>query len=390
MKRSFFAGAILLLVVVGLGSMGLSAADSSNSRSPAFPAASTTLYPVADTWVNYFLPNNNYGTTTQLRVGSSECPGQGFPDRGRALLRFDLSALPAGQVIQSASLQLYLNYAYTGSGGATINTIGLHRVTANWTETGSTWNSQPGHSSTAYDTTDVGTATGAWYSWDATQLVREWYQGTYSNYGLKLISQAETTCNMRQFDSREGTYDPRLVITYGTPTPTLTPTRTPTRTNTPTHTSTPTATRTPTRTPTITPTPTATPEGHPDLGDAPDSTNHVGYPMSAYPGVNAQFPTVFGSAIGGPAGPRHRNDVLLFYLGEGITREEEADIGPDADGVNNINPQGDTADLDRGDDGLRLPTSLPYCESVTIDYAITVRAGAPKEAYLNLWFDWNR
>jgi len=147
-------------------------APAAAQSSAAGPAASTTLYPVADAWVNYWLPNNNYGTANQLEVGSEECPGQEFPDRGRALLRFDLSAIPPGQVIQSASLQLYLRYVQSGSGSAATNRIGLHRVAASWTETGVTWNNQPGHSATAYATTDVGLTTGTWYSWDATQLVR--------------------------------------------------------------------------------------------------------------------------------------------------------------------------------------------------------------------------
>ena len=81
--------------------------------------------------------------------------------------------------------------------------------------------------------------------------------GSYPNYGLKLISQAETTCNMRQFDSRENLYDPRLVITYGTPTATHTPTRT--STSTPRPAFTPTRTLTPTATLTSTPTRTRTP-----------------------------------------------------------------------------------------------------------------------------------
>jgi hypothetical protein len=251
MKGSFFltggfAFTVLLLVA---GLIGLRPATPTVAGPPAGLAATVTLYPVADAWVNYWLPDNNYGTANQLEVGSEECPGQEFPDRGRALIRFDLSAIPAGQVIQSASLQLYLRYAYSGSGSAATNRIGLYRVADSWTETGVTWNNQPGHTAAAYATTDVGLTTGTWYSWDATQLVREWYQGTHSNYGLKLVSQAETTCNMRYFDSRENVYDARLVITYGTPTPTYTPTRTPTRTPTPTP------TRTPTPTPGATPTP---------------------------------------------------------------------------------------------------------------------------------------
>lgn len=45
----------------------------------------------------------------------------------------------------------------------------------------------------------------------------------------------------------------------------------------------------------------------PDLGDAPDSSNHFGAPMLAYTGVPAAFPTVFDSPPGQPRGPKHLN-----------------------------------------------------------------------------------
>jgi hypothetical protein len=243
---------VFLLVLVGIAVLIALPTAVPVARPPTTVNATTTLYPVADAWVDYWVPGVNYGADTLLKVGSNECPGQEFPSRGRALLRFDLSAIPPGQVIQTASLQLYLRSVYTGSGAAATNTIGVHRVANSWTEAGVAWNNQPGHAGTAAATTAVGQITGNWYVWDITNLVRNWYNGTYPNYGLMLISQAETTCNMRYFDSRENVNDARLVITYGTPTPTSTPTRTPTRTPTPTP------TRTPTATPGATPTPVTT------------------------------------------------------------------------------------------------------------------------------------
>ena len=255
----FLGPCLLLAALLGLLLLPATpAATGSASHSPSAPAATITLFPIADTWVNSLLPTTNYGSADRLKVGSEACVGQEFPDLGRGLLYFALDPIPAGQVIQSASLQLYQRFS-TGAAG---NVIGLHRVTSpGWEEATATWNNQPGHSA-SYATTNVGLTTNAWYIWDATQLVRDWYQGTFSNEGLKLISQAEMVCNMRYFDSREALNDARLVISYGTPTPTAT--RTATRTPTPTRTRTPTITPTgtqiilPTSTPTRTPAPTAT------------------------------------------------------------------------------------------------------------------------------------
>lgn len=254
----------VILALVGLIALaGIGATLSTAGGDPAPRAAANlgptptpvTLYPVADTWVNDNLRTINYGTQTTLVVGSNECPGQEFPNVGRALLRFDLSAIPSGRVIQSAELSLYVRYLTTWESMM----ISMHRVTSSWTESGVsgvTWNSQPGHSS-AYWTRNVGAWTGSWASWDATGLVRDWYTGAYNNYGLKLMSTNESVCKQRIFDSREGGYDAKLEVTYGFPT--STPTRTPTRTNTPTITRTPSHTPTGTLPPSPTPTRTGTP-----------------------------------------------------------------------------------------------------------------------------------
>ena len=82
-----------------------------------------------------------------------------------------------------------------------------------------------------------------------------------------------------------------------------------------------------------------------DLGDAPDSTNHFGANMAAYPGVQANFPTVFDVATGADQGPLHRNPHP-FHLGQQFSIEAEADVGPDQDGVRNIVPPANNPDND--------------------------------------------
>ncbi len=183
------------------------------------------------------------------------------------------------------------------------------------------------------------------------------------------------------------------------PTPTATPTKEAPPTETPTATPRPTETPTPTKEEPPTETPTATPflEAVPDLGDAPDSTNSfVGTAMTAYPaggpaGVGAKFPTVY--TIGSPPhGPLHHNVPLRFFFGPAITREREADIGPDADPTNNLKPPNDQPDLDLADDGANPNPPLPHCVLTQIPYQVTVPAGAPlnQQVYVNFWFDYNR
>ncbi len=129
-----------------------------------------------------------------------------------------------------------------------------------------------------------------------------------------------------------------------------------------------------------------------DLGDAPDSSNsYTGVPMTAYsaPVVLAHYPTVYldGSP---PYGPLHHDPYGLAYLGPDVTLEQEADLGPDQDPSNNILPQLDAPDRDRADDSIKLPLVLPPCQPTTFDYTVTVTTPVLKEAYVNVWFDFNR
>jgi hypothetical protein len=128
-----------------------------------------------------------------------------------------------------------------------------------------------------------------------------------------------------------------------------------------------------------------------DLGDAPDSSNSVaGATMTAYPGgIVAHFPTVY-QAGSPPYGPVHLYPRDMYYLGKWVSLETEADIGIDDDGVTNIDPLNDAANRDGADDGLVLPVRMPFCETTTLDYVVTVTNTTAKEAYVNVWCDWNR
>ena len=133
----------------------------------------------------------------------------------------------------------------------------------------------------------------------------------------------------------------------------------------------------------------------PDLGDAPDSRNNFNVAMTAYPGtsIQAHYPTVFddGKQTFAPVavGPVHVNSSLVAYLGKTITAENEADSGPDEDGINNIEPQINSPDNDGGDDGVAVPLNLPHCQWVTFDYEVTV-VDPDTDLWVNVWFDWNR
>jgi len=132
-----------------------------------------------------------------------------------------------------------------------------------------------------------------------------------------------------------------------------------------------------------------------DLGDAPDSTNNFSAAMTAYPkggplGVRANYPTVFNDASGqGPYGPVHLNPLAVAHLGSTITNEAEADIGSDQDITNNIRPQVNSPDNDKGDDGVIFPLNMPKCSWTKFNYIVNV-INPGTSLWVNVWCDWNR
>lgn len=131
----------------------------------------------------------------------------------------------------------------------------------------------------------------------------------------------------------------------------------------------------------------------PDLGDAPDSTNHFGVPMRAYPLVQAEFPTVFDPATGLPEGPKHRHARPL-RLGQMASREPDADLNPNR----NLNPPTNQPNLDTFDDGLNPALVNPIdCQVTTFPLRVTIQQPSidylvekQSTAYLNIWLDVNR
>jgi hypothetical protein len=248
---------------------------------PAEVQENVILDAVADATVRNGAPNTNFGSEPTLEVmlyRSGDVWGEAM-----ALVRFDLSALPANAIIESATMELYL----VDADGEDPAPIGAYFITGNWTEAGVTWNNRPAAQPTGI-VASVNSVTGGYKSWTVTDWVRYWHDHPEENRGVYLrISVAEGYFE-RVFESRDNNeHRPRLVVQYrlpptATPTATRTPTRTPTATHTPTWT--PTAPYTPTRTQTVqytppptptatlTPTPTQTPTQPPTATRTPSPT----------------------------------------------------------------------------------------------------------------------
>ncbi|MGD8966322.1 MAG: DNRLRE domain-containing protein, partial [Anaerolineae bacterium] len=163
------------------------------------------LNPVADAYVSYAAPDTNYGAAATLYVGKSETT------IGRSLFQFDLSDIPAGSTVISASFEAYL-LAFSTS--PPLLDVELKQVDDPWVELKVTWNTQPGTASIG-KVNGVGVAMGT-YDWDVAGLVQGWLDGT-ANHGLALWSDKESIFGWRGFASLQSVSPPsppRLAIAY--------------------------------------------------------------------------------------------------------------------------------------------------------------------------------
>ena len=206
--------------------------------------AVANLTVIEDTFINSGSPGNNAGATGWFDAGRD---GVGGVRRG--LLRFDLSSIPAGSTVTSATLQLTV--VKVPANGPVNSTFDLFRLLASWnegTKAGSggapatagetTWNARilgtanwtaPGAKSNAAAAASasmaVGSTDNAKYSWTGLGLVADvqlYVNDPTQNFGWLLTSRAEASArSVRGFASRQGGAG-TLVVVY-TPAPNVPP-----------------------------------------------------------------------------------------------------------------------------------------------------------------------
>ncbi|MFT3772925.1 MAG: DNRLRE domain-containing protein [Minicystis sp.] len=140
-----------------------------------------TLGPVRDTFIASDQPDRNFGERVDMRIGTP--PGSDAVRR--ALIRFDLSALPAGATVLTARVGLH-EEGRTGEA-----TLSIHPVTKEWDEQRETWSSFGPEGfdrrplvSFSNATAVIASTEEVWF--DTTELVDRWASGEAPNYGLLL------------------------------------------------------------------------------------------------------------------------------------------------------------------------------------------------------------
>jgi hypothetical protein len=176
----------------------------------------TVVLSPTDTYIN--LNSNNYVTAATVATYT-------WPDNQPAnaiLMKFDLSKLPAGAVIQSANLRMSLVEA-DQKGNSPLYNVSAHKIiggnpdlaavtgymrtaSAAWTPSSCCWSGVPlGQSNITppYTTVAVDKTLGV-KTWTITNMVQEWMADPNSNFGLLLNSDATVRQNRyRYFASME-------------------------------------------------------------------------------------------------------------------------------------------------------------------------------------------
>ena len=193
-------------------------------------AQTFALPAVADTYLRSGSSNQNQGNDTFLRVQSS--------GNNRSLVRFDSAAITAAVgngSLASARLELYIQ-SNSNNWSADGRTVDAHRLMANWSELGATWNcgvdSNPGNSNAdcttqwaggqlAEEPSDTVLHTNGltgWVRFDVTSDVLAFLSGT-PNYGWIVKKTEEGQNGQVEYTSRQGAADhaPRLVLVVESP-----------------------------------------------------------------------------------------------------------------------------------------------------------------------------
>ena len=171
---------------------------------------SVSLIPTGDAHTKLDKPTTNYGTNRKLEVKVSAPTKQ-----NRSYLQFDISSIPAGATIDSATLKLCVNKA--GDAGRNYD---VHRITGSWTELGIVHNNQPSVLASATATIVTLGTVDCNQVWTVTADVAAWHGGTATNYGLRVNDQDESseTQYKQTYNSRDtnlgDAQKPKLDVNY--------------------------------------------------------------------------------------------------------------------------------------------------------------------------------
>ncbi len=180
----------------------------------AAPAQATTIA---------LQPGGALGKDAQLSDGGNAAANFGTDSRvitnwagnllAIGLLEFDLSAIPVGATITSATLSLYheLNTQFTPA------VYNAFRVTSAWSESTVTFNTAPTFDPVAVSSLTFSGAAGVFRDWSVTSVVQGWVSGTFANHGLwieEVPVGGTATAYFASSDAADSSWHPTLTVDF--------------------------------------------------------------------------------------------------------------------------------------------------------------------------------
>jgi hypothetical protein len=174
------------------------------------PPEVATFSPLNDTWLYEGQPDSNYFNNALMQVGE---------DADRKLMRpmvlFDISSIPAGASIVSATLRLYAE----NSNGFLNMTVGVYRINSAWQANSVTWNSESGGDfhPVPLSLPELVWTTGWKEAPVPVELINEWIDGVSPNHGLLLDFLGNKKNYILEFVTHNhgsSSLHPQLVIEY--------------------------------------------------------------------------------------------------------------------------------------------------------------------------------
>ncbi|BDD09320.1 hypothetical protein FUAX_17520 [Fulvitalea axinellae] len=167
------------------------------------------LSPVADAYVYGKNKGTNYGTGADILVKE----GGSVPYIRRGYFKFDLSSLPAGAVVNSASFDLAVK---SSNGTAQSTAFNLSTVADDsWTETGVNWNNMPQVGAVADSQT--GTAAGTVMSFDVEQESADALTDGALSLHLRSAVAGPAYLTFHSREASDASLRPKLRVTYTVP-----------------------------------------------------------------------------------------------------------------------------------------------------------------------------
>lgn len=183
----------------------------------------TTFASAQDTYIAESYPTTNYANAPTIKLDGDVPTGTGRDYRG--LIRWDVSSIPAGSTVTSATLTVSVENSAPGE------TYEIVELLRSWNETQATWNlaapgsswGSPGASSVSDRGSEVlGTmsrgSTGTYtvsLNGAGIAVVQDWVDTPSSNHGLMIFDTgAADQLELYQSENKTASWRPRLTITY--------------------------------------------------------------------------------------------------------------------------------------------------------------------------------